>query len=587
MDSSKETPAPKADNARIARLFDEVADFLELGDENPFRVRAYRNAARLIGDLTEPVAAVAKDPQRKLTDLPGIGKDLAEKIRGIVTTGKLPLHDELARKIPPGLRAVMALPGLGPKKARKLNEALRIGSLEELKAAAAMHKVREVKGFGKKTEESILRAIGELAATSKRLSFADAKAIAEAIGRHLEEVRGIRHLEVAGSFRRRKETVGDLDFLVTCDRPGAVMDRLAEYDPGATVLARGETKLSLRLGSGLQVDLRIVPDESYGAALQYFTGSQAHNVALRSLAQGKKLKINEYGVFRGKKRIAGRSEKEIYEALGLALIPPELREGRDELPLAARDALPRLVETSDLRGDLHMHTQETDGRATLEEMVRAARARGYEYIAITDHSQRVAMAHGLDAARLRRQWKRIDRLNATLRGFRILKGIELDILDDGSLDLPDEVLRHADWVIASLHYGQRQSRAQITRRLVAAIRHPYVCAIAHPTGRLIGRRPPYAVDLDTVMRAAADHGVALEVNGQPDRLDLDDHALVLARERGVVLVVDSDAHSTAQLANVEYGIHQARRGGLTAAHVVNTRSLAALRALVKHAASAA
>jgi DNA polymerase (family 10) len=391
----------------------------------------------------------------------------------------------------------------------------------------------------------------------------------------------LRRVEVAGSFRRRKETVGDLDVLALGDAPGRIMDRLAAYEGIAEVLARGRTRMAVRLKNGLQLDLRVVPAASYGAALQYFTGSRSHSIRLRQLAQELGLKLNEYGLFRGKRRVAGRTEEEIYRALGLAWVPPELREDRGEIERARQGSLPRLVERTDLRGDLQMHTSMTDGRASLEEMVEAARQRGHEYIAITDHSRRVTVARGLDARGLRQQWKAIEKLAARVRGITLLKGVEVDILPDGRLDLPDDVLREADWVIASIHYGQRQSREQLTRRLVNAVRHPCVSALGHPTGRIINQRPGYELDLETVLKEAADYGCLMELNAQPTRLDLDDTALLMARRYGVRVVINSDAHAVEELDFLEFGVYQARRGWLEADDVANTRSLTQFRRLLK------
>jgi DNA polymerase (family 10) len=568
------------ENPEVAQIFDEVADLLELQGANPFRVRAYRNAARTLRDLAEPVAEIAADPERRLEDLPGIGADLAEKIRTLIRSGDLPLRRELRRQVPAGLRDLLAVPGLGPKRAQVLYQELGIRSLDQLRRAARQHRICELAGFGPKTEEKILTSFDQFTPAERRVYLAEAKVYADALTRHLRGVRGLKEICVAGSFRRRQETVGDLDILVACDDPGKVMDQLAGYDGVAQVQARGPTKMSVRLKISLQVDLRVVPEESYGAALQYFTGSKAHNIQLRRMAQERGLKINEYGVFRGERRVAGRTEEEVYAAVGLPWIPPELREARGEIELGLRGCLPRLLELKDLRGDLHMHTKATDGRASLEEMVEAARRRGYAYIAITDHSKRVTVAKGLDARRLRQHWKAIDELAGKVGGITILKGVELDILEDGTLDLPDDVLAKADWVVASIHYGQRQPRAQITRRLLNAIRNPRVHAIGHPTGRLIGKRAGYDLDLDTVLKAAADHGCLMELNCQPSRLDLDDTALATARDRGIPIVLGTDAHAVEELGFMEFGVYQARRAGLEAKDVANTRPLAQFRKLL-------
>jgi DNA polymerase (family 10) len=568
------------ENPEIAQAFDEVADLLELQGANPFRVRAYRNAARTLRDLAEPVAEIAADPGRRLEDLPGIGADLAGKIRTLFQTGDLPLRQQLRGEVPAGLRDLLGVPGLGPKRAQVLYRQLGIRSLDKLRRAAEEHRIRQLKGFGTKTEENILRGLEHLAQVGRRVYLAEAKVYADALTRHLKAAPGLRQVEVAGSFRRRQETVGDLDMLAACDDAGQVMDRLAAYDGVVEVLARGDTKMTVRLKTGLQIDLRVVPGESYGAALQYFTGSKAHNILLRRRAQDRGLKVNEDGVFRGNKRVAGRSEEEVYAALGLPWIPPELREARGEIELALRGRLPRLLELDDLRGDLHMHTRATDGRASLEEMVQAAKTRGYAYIAITDHSKRVTMARGLDARRLRQHWRAIDELAGKVKGLTLFKGVELDILEDGTLDLPDDVLAEADWVVASIHYGQNQPREQITRRLLNAIRCPYVHAIGHPTGRLIGQRKGYDLDLETVLKAAADYGCLMELNCQPSRLDLDDVALLAAKERGIPIVLGTDAHAVEELAFMEFGVYQARRAGLEAKDVANARPLGQFRKLL-------
>jgi DNA polymerase (family X) len=568
------------ENPEVAQVFEEVADLLDIQGANPFRVRAYRNAARTINDLSERLVDMAEDV-KKLQGLDGIGKDLAEKITTILKTGDLPLRQELRGQVPPGLRDLLNLPGLGPKRALILYQQLQITSLDKLRQAALKHRIRELKGFGAKTEEAIVQGLDGLAESSRRVYLAEAKVYADAIVNHLKATPQLGQIEVAGSFRRRRETVGDLDLLVTCARCDAIMDRLATYEAVAQVLARGTTKMTVRLRNGLQMDLRVVPEKSYGAALQYFTGSKAHNILVRRRGQERGLKINEYGVFRGRKQIAGRSEEEVYQAVGLPWIPPELREARGEIEMALENRLPKLVELQDLRGDLHMHTTVTDGRASLEEMVAAAKKRGHSYVAITDHSKRVTMARGLDERRLRQHWQAIDKLACKIRGIKLLKGVEMDILEDGSLDLPDSVLKDADWVIASIHYGQKQPRQQITRRLLNAIRNPYVCAIGHPTGRLIGKRPGADLDLETVLKAAADYGCLLELNCQPRRLDLDDVALMAAKDRGVGIVVNTDAHAIEELGFLEFGVYQARRAGLEAKDVVNTRTWAQVQKMIK------
>jgi DNA polymerase (family 10) len=567
-------------NAEIAAVFDEIADLLEFTEANPFRVRAYRNGARTIRDLTEPLMGIVKDPDRDLTDIETIGKDLAAKIKTLCETGDLPMRQELHAQVPASALALLRVPGLGPKKAAVLLKELQITSLEELRTACEAHRVQELKGFGAKTEETILAGLAIAHAGEQRLYWSEADAHAQSIMEHLRSCPSLERIEAAGSYRRGRETVGDVDLLAISTKPAEVMARLAEYAGVAAVLARGDTKMSVRLASGLQVDLRVVPAESFGAAWQYFTGSKAHNVILRGRAKARGLKINEYGVFRGDKQIAGRTEDEVYGTLDLPCFPPEIREARQEFEWADAGKLPTLVELGDIVGDLHMHTTATDGKATLEEMVAAAQARGLKYIAITDHSKRVSMANGLNAERLREQWDAIDRINARLKGLTVLKGVEVDILERGGLDLDDDVLREADWVVASVHYGQKQPREQITARILGAIRNPYVSGIAHPTGRILNRRESYDVDLETVFRAAADYGKLMELNANPARLDLDDVNCAAAKSHGIPIVISTDAHGVGDLDKMRYGILQARRAGLTKADVANTRSWKQLRKLI-------
>ncbi len=570
-------------NAKIAETFELIADLLEFRGENPFRVRAYRNGARTVRDYPEQMAAIVADENRKLTSIQGVGKDLADKIVALCTGQPLELLDELKAQVPESVLALLNIPGLGPKKAAVLFKELHINSLEELRTACENQQVRGLKGFGVKTEEGILAGIDLAATINDRMLWADADKVCQALRLWLSDCPQVEQLEAAGSYRRGRDTIGDLDFLVVSSDAASVMDRLAAFPETATVLGRGPTKISIRLAQGLQVDLRVVPAESFGAALQYFTGSKDHNIVIRGRAKDRGLKINEYGVFRVDQEgqetlIAGRNEQEVYASVDLPWFPPELREARREFQWAEQHALPRLIELGDLRGDLHMHTTATDGKASLEEMVAAARQRGLEYIAITDHSKRVTMAHGLDADRLRAQWKEIDALNAQLEGFRVLKGIECDILEKGGLDLDDDVLAEADWVVVSVHYGQNQPREQITQRIVDALANPYVSVFAHPTGRLLNRRKPYEVDLDAVFQAAREHGKMLELNANPRRLDLDDVACAAAQSQGIPIVISSDAHSTTGLDVLRYGVLQARRAGLTKADVANTRPLASLLA---------
>ncbi len=559
-------------NVEIAAVFDHIADLLEFQGANPFRVRAYRSAARTIHDLPESAAEIAADPKRSLTDIEGIGKDLAEKITTLVQTGSLPMLEELLAEIPESVLAILRVPGLGPKRAAILFHELNIADIDQLREACQKHLVRELKGFGAKSEEAILQGLDIAAQAGLRMLWANADQHVQSILSHMGSCRAIEKIEAAGSYRRCQDTVGDLDFLVVAQNTNAVMDHLTHYGGLAHILARGDTKMSIRLTGGVQVDLRVVPSISFGAALQYFTGSKQHNIVLRGRAKDQGLKINEYGVFRGERMIAGRIEEDVYAALGLPCIPPELREARREFEWADAGKLPELVELSDIRGDLHTHSTWTDGLATIEEMAQAAKLRGEKYIAITDHSKRVSMVNGLNAARVLEQWAEIDKLKKRLKGITVLKGIEVDILERGGLDLPDDVLAQADWVVASVHYGHNQPKEQITRRMIEALENPHVCAIAHPTGRMLLRRKPYEVDLDAMLRAARDNRKFMELNAHPMRLDLDDVACAAAKNLGVPIVISTDAHRPEGLNAMRYGIMQARRGGLTKQDVANTRT---------------
>jgi DNA polymerase (family X) len=567
-------------NPDIAAVFDQIADLLEFQGANPFRVRAYRNGARAIQDLGESAADIVVDPDRDLTDVAGIGKDLAGKVATLVETGSLPILAELLEEIPESVLAILRVAGLGPKRAALLHRELGVATLDDLRRACQEQKVRALKGFGVKTEATILEGLDVAAEAEQRILWFVADQHVQAIREHLAGCPGVEKLEAAGSYRRGRDTVGDLDFLAVAEDPKRLMDHFAALPGLERVLLRGETKMSVRLGSGLQVDLRVVPAGSFGAALQYFTGSKAHNIVLRGRAKARGLKINEYGVFRGDEQIAGRTEEEVYATLDLPCFPPELREARREFDWADAGDLPVLIELGDIRGDLHAHSTWTDGHGTIEEMAAAAKARGLEYLAITDHSKRVSMAGGLTAAALRRQWADIDRLNESLESFRLLKAIEVDILERGGLDLPDDVLAEADWVVASLHYGQSQPRDKITQRIVEALANPHVCAIGHPTGRMLLERKPYEVDLDAVLRAAREHGKLLELNAHPSRLDLDDVACAAAKAAGVHIVISTDAHRPSGLDIMPLGIQQARRGGLTKQDVANTRTWPQLKKLL-------
>jgi len=572
-------------NPDIARLFDEVADLLEIQDANPFRVRAYRNAARTIRDFPEPIADLVRAGTKDLTDIPGIGDDLAEKITDIVTTGELPLRKQLASKLPAGLLDLLRIPGLGPKRVKLLYKKLKVKSAADLAKALEAGRIQKLKGFGPKMDEKIRAGLGQVHVGERRLLLNEAETQATAVVTYLEAGGAIRQIEVAGSYRRRRETIGDLDIVVTSEGQSSakVMDRFVAYSDVAEVISKGETRATVKLRGGLQVDLRAVEPDAYGAALLYFTGSKAHNIELRKIAQEKSYKLNEYGLFKGTRRAAGKTEQEIYAKLGLDWIPPELREARGEVALAREHRLPKLVELDDIRGDLQMHTSATDGKGTIEDMAHAARALGYQYIAITDHSKRVTMALGLDTKRLREQWKAIDAWNAASRGFTVLKSIELDILETGKLDLPDDVLAQADYVVATIHYGITQSEKELTRRLVGAAEHPWVDAIGHPTGRLVGKREPYPFDFEALCRACTATGCLLELNGHPERMDLPDTLAAAGKQRGVRFVLSTDSHQPGNLPFMKYAVYLARRAGLEAGDILNTGPLAEFRKGLKRA----
>lgn len=567
-------------NSDVSDIFNKVADLLEIEDESPFRIRAYRNAARIIANLPQNVSDRIES-ESDLTELRGIGKDLAGKIKEIVETGSLAQLEELEGKTPSGLSQLMKLEGIGPKRVKALNRDLGVTSLKDLEEAARQGKVKEVEGLGEKTEQMILEELEAYEGKEVRIKLMEAEQRARPLVEYLKEGKGIKKITVAGSYRRRKETVGDLDILVTCRKGSKVMDRFVDYEDVKKVVSKGTTRATIVLRSGLHVDLRVVPQVSYGAALHYFTGSKAHNIAVRKLGVKKNLKINEYGVFKGDERIAGKTEKQVYDQVDLPYIEPELRENRGELEAAREGRLPRLIGLDDLRGDLHAHTTETDGHATLEEMANAAKEYGHDYLAITNHSKKVTMAHGLDAGRLAEEIEEIDQLNGKLSDIVLLKGIEVDILEDGSLDLPDDILKELDVVVCSVHYQRRLSKEKMTERVLRAMDNPYINIFAHPTGRLINARDPYDIDLERIIKGAKERGCFLEINAHPDRLDLSDVHCKMAKDMGLKLAISTDAHSIADLNLMQYGIDQARRGWLEPDDVINTRGLKQLKKLLK------
>jgi len=556
-------------NQQIAVVFSEIASLLELSGENPFRIRAYQRAAWNIGGLSQNVAEMTDE---ELRAIPGIGPDLVEKIRQFLGTGRVGLHADLKKEIPSGLLDILRVPGVGPKTAKTLYAKAGVRSLDDLETLTREGKLAGLPGIQKKTEENIRQGIDTLRKGRERHPLGRAIPIAEDIIRKLRAKAPLSRIAVAGSLRRWKETVKDIDILATSAKPEKVMEVFAGLPIVTEVLARGTTKSSVLTADGIQVDLRVVEDGSFGAALQYLTGSKEHNIKLREMASRAGLKINEYGIFRESdgKRIGGKQEGEVYKALRLPFIPPELREDAGEIEAAQGDGLPDLLTVGEIRGDLHVHTKWSDGAHDLDALVRAARKKGYQYIAITDHSKGLGVAHGLDENRLREQISRIEEVNRTLRGFRILSGVEVDIRGDGTLDLPDAALGELDIVIASIHSGFRQSREQITARLLSAVRNPVVGIIAHPSGRLIGERDPYDVDMEALFREAAARGVAMEVNAHPSRLDLSDHHVRMAKRYGIPLVISTDTHVTANFDYMEYGVAVARRGWAVGDDVLNT-----------------
>lgn len=580
------------ENTEIARALTGIADLLEIRGENRFKIRAYRRAVRTVQGLTRPLAAMVS-AGADLTTLPGIGREIARHITELVETGETQRLADLEREMPATLGDLMDLEGIGPKRARQLHDELGIRTVADLRGAIERGEVAGLHGFGASTVEAIRRSL-DRPRGPVRFRLADAEPLVEALLEWMRSAPDVERIEAAGSYRRRAETIGDIDLLAICEDPIPVMAHFIEWEGVSRVVSRGGTRGSVVLAAGLQVDLRIVPRESYGAALHYFTGSKAHNVAVRALGVSNGLRISEYGVFRiagsdadgdtaGSESTAGRSptsgeriggvtEAEIFASVGLRFVPPELREDRGEIAAAREDSLPSLIELADIRGDLHMHSTWSDGRDSIEAMVRGCIDRGYAYMAITDHSPALSMARGLTTDRLERQWREIDSVRDACPQIRIFRGMEVDILADGSLDLPGAWLERLDIVIVSVHSGMRMPGEQMTARVLRALDNPHVDVLAHPTGRLINEREPYEIDVEAVLRAAAARGVAVELNARPHRLDLKDVHVRRARELGVPILIDTDAHGVGGLRYMRYGIDQARRGWLRSRDVLNTRS---------------
>ncbi len=556
-------------NKEIADIFNEIADILEIKGDNPFRIRAYRRAGQHIEGIAKDIASLS---HKELLELPGIGKDLADKIEEYLKTGKMRSHEELKKEAPEGLSALLSVPSLGPKTAKLLYEKLKIKNIAELEDLAKKHKLAGLPGIKEKTEENILRGIELLKRGKDRQPLGRVLPLAAEIIGQLREKAPLKKISVAGSLRRMKDTVRDIDILVTSSNSNDVMKAFVRLPHVKEILMQGPTKSSIITHEGIQVDLRVVEEESFGAALAYFTGSKEHNIRLREMAMKKGLKINEYGIFREKdnKKLGGKDEADVYKILGLQYVPPELREDRGEIEVALKGALPKLVEVKDIRGDLHVHTSRSDGSHTPEELASAAEDRGYEYIAITDHTKGLGVARGLNEERVMEQKKQIDSLNKKLRGFKLLMGLEVDIRSDGKLDFDDDILSEMDIVVASIHSGFRQSKEQLTKRLVSAMKNPFVSIIAHPTGRLIGEREPYDIDMEHILEVAKETGTALEINAYPLRLDINDIYAKKAKELGVGIVISTDTHLVSQFDYMSYGVSIAKRGWLEKKDVLNT-----------------
>jgi len=569
-------------NSEIAGIFDKLADLLEIKGENLFRVRAYRNASREVSGLAKSAADMFKNGE-DFTQLPGIGKDLAAKIEEIIKTGKLSSLEKLEKTLPAGLDDLMRIQGLGPRRIKALYDILKIKSISDLKKALEAKKIRELPGFGEKIEEGISREIERVKRSEGRLRLDQAEEIGIPLLETLKKVKGVKKAIIAGSYRRAKETVRDIDILVACEPDSKVMERFIKYEDVNRIVSHGDTRSTVILRSGAQVDLRVVPEEDYGAALLYFTGSKAHNIAVRKLAVQKRLKINEYGVFKktNNRRVAGKTEEEVYKQIGLAYIEPELREDSGEIEAARKNELPKLITLKDIHGDLHTHTILTDGHYTLDQMAEAAKEKGYEYIGNTEHSKHVTIAHGLTGSQLLKQSEQVDKLNKKLKGITILKGIEVDILEDGSLDIEDEVLKELDFTVCAVHYKFNLPSQKQTERIIRAMDNPYFNIFAHPTGRLINERDPYEIDMEAVMKAALERGCILEESAHPYRLDLTGEHCKLASQMGVKIAISTDAHNTSDLDFMRFGVLTARRGWIEPADVINTRNLDGLKKLLK------
>jgi len=558
-------------NKELADLFEKMADILEFKGENPFKISAYRKASRIIGDLTQDIEEIAENG--KLKGIPGIGEGMAQKVVEYLKTGKISKFEEVKKGVPDELIAIMDIPGMGPKTLSMLHKEKGISNFAQLERASEDGSLLGLFGMGEKKIENIKRGIQLLKQSKGRMNLGAAFPVAKRIVEILRQKTGSKRIEWAGSLRRMKENIGDIDILATGPDKEKIVHAFTHLPEVKEVLASGETKASIIAEGGTQIDLRVVEEDSYGAALQYFTGSKGHNIHLRGIAKAKGIKINEYGVFKGNKKIAGKEEKDVYRSLGMNWIEPELREDRGEIEAAQEKRLPKLVQESEIKGDLHVHSKWSDGTSEIEEIAQAAQKRGYQYVAICDHSKSLRIAHGLDESRLVKQIEEIDRINEKLKGFQILKGTEVDILTDGKLDFPEKILKKLDIVVAAIHSGFKQDKVKMTKRIVRALENPYIHILAHPSGRLLGARDPYEVEMDELMEAVKKYGKALEINAYFERLDLDDVHCRKAKEMGVRVGIGTDAHHLDQMWMISLGVAVARRGWLETKDVLNTLSL--------------
>jgi DNA polymerase (family 10) len=562
------------DNLEAADILDDIGDLLEIKGESSFRVQAYHRAAHVIRSLPQDINLILKQKEG-LRQIKGVGKGLAERLEELLTTGKMSYYQELKSQIPPSLAELIKIQGLGPKKAKLVFDDLGISTVEQLEIAAKNHKLAKLPGFGLKTEENILRGIALYQQKSNRLLLNQAMPVAEKVIEQLKKLKEVQEISAAGSLRRWQETIGDVDILVGTDNPKPVGEAFCLLPDVKSVLGKGETKCSVVFHNGLQIDLRLVKTEEFGSALQYFTGSKAHNIHLREIAKKRGLKLSEYGVFTisSGKRLASRTEKEVYQALGLPYIEPVLRENKGEIEAAQSGKLPNLIKLSDIKGDLHVHTQESDGQSSLEELASFAKTLGYQYLGLSDHAEKLKVAHGLDKNRFLRQWQQIDNFNKANQDLYLLKAVELNIDNYGLTDFDDEFLSQFDIVTASIHTGFNQNKDEITARIISAIRNPHIDIIGHPTGRIIDRRSPYPVDLPKIFAEAAKTKTILELNAFPDRLDLNDDQLREASRMGIKFAINTDAHHYGQLAYIRYGLATAQRGWIEPDMVINTWQL--------------